>query len=231
MGDSKHLYKNAIGFDEAVKRSEAAEALPVQGQMLRESTSNTDFVWATAVSRLGSEALKFAMNAATDILPHNSNLAKWHCGTSSDLYKLCGEKQIVSGTTCNCGAEGRAHKKDCPMNTRNRYPGRALFPSPGRDIESCPIPTGDLEPPVEKCTSRESLKPPAAKKRKSKMKVGDYVCIHSGLLGDCHIPCRIVRDFGTRYQLFCSKGVLITSFSASELLIPLSKCRSIPLDK
>ena len=35
--------KNAIGFDEAVKRREAAEALPVQGQMLRESTSNADF--------------------------------------------------------------------------------------------------------------------------------------------------------------------------------------------
>ena len=36
--------------------------------------------------------------------------------------------------------------------------------------------------------------------------------------------------FGDRYQLYCSKGVLNTSFSGREL-IPLSGCCSIPLDK
>ena len=31
---------------------------------------------------------------------------------------------------CTCGAEGRAHKRNCPMSSRGRYPGRALFPPP-----------------------------------------------------------------------------------------------------
>ena len=28
----------------------------------------------------------------------------------------------VTGVQCTCGAEGRAYKKGCPMNSRNRYP-------------------------------------------------------------------------------------------------------------
>ena len=75
---------------------------------------------------------------------------------------------IVSGVQCTCGAEGRAHKKGCPMNSRNRYPGRALFPT---------MPDGSLEPPADKCIPRESCKAPPAKKRKVNMKVGDYVSI------------------------------------------------------
>jgi hypothetical protein len=43
-------------------------------------------------------------------------------------------------------------------------------------------------------------------------------------------PCCVVRDFGSQYQLYCSKGVLNTSFSGTEL-IPLTSCVSIPLDK
>ena len=30
------------------------------------------------------------------------------------------EDEIISGRTCLCGAGGRAHKKDCPMSSRNR---------------------------------------------------------------------------------------------------------------
>ena len=48
---------------------------------------------------------------------------------------------------------------------------------------------------------------------KPEMKVGDYVCIHSRSMGDYHVPCRIVGEFAGRYQLYCSKGVLNTSFS------------------
>ena len=32
--------------------------------------------------------------------------------------------------TCTCGAEGRAHKRDCPLSSRNRMSGRTLFPAP-----------------------------------------------------------------------------------------------------
>ena len=61
------------------------------------------------------------------------------------------------------------------------------------------------------------------------MKVGDYVCIHSRSIQGFHIPCLIVEEFsGSRYQLYCTKGVLNTSFSSSEL-IPVSSCSPIPL--
>ena len=64
-----------------------------------------------------------------------------------------------------------------------------------------------------------------------KMKVGDYVCIHSGLLSQRQLPCRIVRELGNRYQLYFPKGVLTNSFSGSELVVPPSKCASIPLHR
>ena len=132
--------------------------------------------------------------------------------------------------TCTCGGDGRAHKKDCPMNSRHRYPGRTLFPPPGSDVETSSVPDGGLEPPGGEGASRERGKaPPSKKKKLEKMKVGDYVCIHSGLLGQRHLPCRIVMDLGNRYQLYCPKGVLTNSFSGSELAVPPSKCAAIPL--
>ena len=99
---------------------------------------------------------------------------------------------MISMTQCTYGADGRAHKKDCSMNSRHRYPGRTLFPPPGSDVGTSAMPDGGLEPPGGEAAPRERGKaPPAKKKKVEKMKVGDYVCIHSGLLGH---PCRIVRD-------------------------------------
>lgn len=47
---------------------------------------------------------------------------------SSDMWCLEDDiADIVSGAWCTCGADGRAHKQDCPMNLRNRYSGLALF--------------------------------------------------------------------------------------------------------
>ena len=48
-------------------------------------------------------------------------------------------------------------------------------------------------------------------------------------MGSCHLPCRIIGEFGSRYQLYCSKGVLNTSFCETEL-IPLASCSPIPLE-
>ena len=92
---------------------------------------------------------------------------------------------------------------------------------PGGDVGMSLVPYGGLEPPGDEATPRERGKPPPAKRKKvEKMKVGEYVCIHSGLLGQHHLPCRIVRDLGNRYQLYCPKGILTNSFSGSELDIP-----------
>ena len=123
------------------------------------------------------------------------------------------------------GLVSTAHKKDCPMNSRHRYPGRTLFPPLGGDVGTSPVPDGGLEPPGDEAAPRERGNALRAKKKKvEKMKVGDYVCIHSGLLGERHLPCHIVRDLGNHYQLYCPKGVLTNSFSGSELVVPPSKC-------
>ena len=76
----------------------------------------------------------------------------------------------------------------------------------------------------------DNFKPLPPKRRKIQVKIGDYVGIHSKTMGESHVPCRIVGEFGGRFQLYCSKGVLNVSFSSAEL-IPLTTCASIPLDK
>ena len=48
-------------------------------------------------------------------------------------------------------------------------------------------------------------------------------------MGSSHFPCRIVGVFSGRYQPYCSKGVLITSFCATELT-PLASGFSISLE-
>ena len=143
----------------------------------------------------------------------------------SDVRSLGDDDSLV--IMCTCGAKGRAHKRGCPMNSWTRYPGH----SP-RGVVSVgsPVPSACedvLEPVVSKSSD---LNPPSPKRSKMRAKIGDYVCIHSSRLGECHVPCRVVRDFGSQYQLYCSKGVLNTSFSGTEL-IPLTSCASIPLDK
>ena len=83
---------------------------------------------------------------------------------------------------------------------------------------------------VSVVSSSDNFKPLPPKKRKIQVKIGDYSGIHSKTMGDSHVPCRIVGEFGGQFQLYCSKGVLNVSFSSSEL-IPLTTCASIPLDK
>ena len=61
-----------MSHEDAIVRREHLESVPTQGQMMRANSDDPD-IWVTAMLRLGSE---FALNAATDTLPHNSNLAK-----------------------------------------------------------------------------------------------------------------------------------------------------------
>ena len=56
--------------------------------------------WALALDSLSPFALKFALNACQDTLPHNANLSLWkgHPGSC----KLCGERQTLLHILCNC---------------------------------------------------------------------------------------------------------------------------------
>ena len=46
-------------------------------------------------------------------------------------------------------------------------------------------------------------------------------------MGSSHPPCRVVGEFDGRYQLYCSKGVLDTTFSRAEV----ARCAPIPMEE
>ena len=92
--------KNNISMDDATSRRQQAEALPQQGQMLRDSSPAADLIWAS--DKVSSEVMKFALNAATDTLPQNSNLAKWRGELHSGAYKLCGNKETLIHVLNSC---------------------------------------------------------------------------------------------------------------------------------
>ena len=94
--------KNTANVEDATSRRKQAEALLLQGQMLRASNLTADGIWAVAVSKLGSEAMKFALNAASETLPHNNHLARWYRGCCTDQCKLCGKKQTLLHVLNNC---------------------------------------------------------------------------------------------------------------------------------
>ena len=94
--------KEEASRKDAERRREELKALPQQGQMKRDSSQEAEQVWGSVVSNLSPEVMKFALNAATDTLPHNSNLAKWRKGSVSDVCKLCGGKQTLLHVLSNC---------------------------------------------------------------------------------------------------------------------------------
>ena len=63
---------------------------------IRETDEEAAEVWSAAVNSLPSEGLKFALNAASDTLPHNSSLYIWRRREGlTDGCKLCGRKQTL----------------------------------------------------------------------------------------------------------------------------------------
>ena len=90
----RSLAKRAKGYlspEDSVAMREHIESLPSQGELVRLTSYAPD--WASAVTMLGSEGLKFILNAATDTLPHNCNLARWRGGSVSEECRLCGSRQ------------------------------------------------------------------------------------------------------------------------------------------
>ena len=75
-----HYSRSTIEEDPGTKRethwprelrtefSEKAEAIPLQDQMLRHSDQAADIIWAIAINKLSSKAMKFALNAASNTL-------------------------------------------------------------------------------------------------------------------------------------------------------------------
>ena len=70
---------------------------------MRMTEAGASEIWSDAVKSLPSESLKFALNAASDTLPHNSNLALWRQKEGlSNGCKLCGGKQTLIHVLNKC---------------------------------------------------------------------------------------------------------------------------------
>ena len=137
----------------------------------------------------------------------------------------CFEDDIICGDICTCGA----HKKSCPLSSRNRYIGCTLFPKASSvdsqaNADSCgkselhktgKVGTGSTR--LGKRDRPATEKSPPAKKSTPNFSVGDYVSLHDSKLGKYHVPCCIVQMFGDRCLLCCCKGVLKTGYAKSQL--------------
>ena len=170
----------------------------------------------------------------SDVIDHSEDL--------SDGFSLDGsvassegdwdsEEEILGMSTCTCGTLSQAHKTDCPMSSRNRYPSCTLFPKVSSD-ESCADDESDdstLPKDNEHLAGSTQLgkrdrlaidETPSAKKSKPdspSFKVGDHVCVHTGKLDKHHIPCRVVQVVNNVCRLYSCKEVLKRGFCSSEL--------------
>ena len=58
-------------------RLEHSLSLETQGKLFHLVDTNASAAWSKAIQSLPSAQMKFALNSATDTLPHNANLALW----------------------------------------------------------------------------------------------------------------------------------------------------------
>ena len=87
------------------KRLEHSLSLDTQGKLfhLIDSTAPESAMWSKAIQFLPSAQMNFALNSATDTLPHNANLALWRKSHHlSAACKLCGERQTLYHILNNC---------------------------------------------------------------------------------------------------------------------------------
>ena len=82
------------------ERLEHSRSLPHQGELHRLMERDAATLWSETVQKLPPEALKFALNAAQNTLPHNANLAIWR--RSESHCKLCGERQTLVHILNHC---------------------------------------------------------------------------------------------------------------------------------
>ena len=76
-------------------------SLERQGQLSRSTRPECALPWARAVQSLPEEQMKFALNAAVDVLPHNANQHLWR-KKNTPSCPLCGGYQTLLHVLNNC---------------------------------------------------------------------------------------------------------------------------------
>ena len=77
------------------------QSLDRQGQLSRSLHQKSASIWASVVQSLPESLMKFALNAAVDMLPHNSNLFLWK-KKESPACTLCKKNQTLLHVLNNC---------------------------------------------------------------------------------------------------------------------------------
>ena len=95
----KAAVKRKVDESENAARSNNISILEVQGRFWRQGCAGSATLdyWSKAVWALPSHMMSFALNAAQDTLPHNSNnsnLVRWKRNVSP-LCRLCGQLQTL----------------------------------------------------------------------------------------------------------------------------------------
>ena len=67
--------KLLLTAEDSASRLKHAKSLPQHGELLRDTPDAASArIWSAAVENLSSAVIKLILNAASDTLPHNSNL-------------------------------------------------------------------------------------------------------------------------------------------------------------
>ena len=82
-------------------RLDNLQSLGRQGQLSRCTSPSCAPIWSRAVLALTADQLKFAINAAVDVLPHNANLYLWRKRKDA-LCPICHENQSLLHVLNNC---------------------------------------------------------------------------------------------------------------------------------
>ena len=115
------------------QRSSTGGKCKACGSTTHRRSSHRDFPFnkkgpGTGISSEVKEDDTASTNSDADISsPGSTSEVDSEVGEESDW---CFEDDIIGGNVCTCGAFSHAHKKDCPLSSRNRYGGRTLFPEP-----------------------------------------------------------------------------------------------------
>ena len=130
------------------------------------------------------------------------------------------KNQSKSKKQCACGSttHQRSSHKDCPFNKRNVFSSDG---TPGITDVGSPSSGGCASKPVGVPNTLEE---------KPVLQVGDYVTVHTRRVGGRHLPCRVVVEVCGRFQLYCSKGILDTTYCHTELTHLTVSFPTVPLD-
>ena len=143
----------------------------------------------------------------------------WDTDSDPEMH-LDSYDDLTSG--CTCGASGRAHSRDCPLNPRSKSGNRSSNPGLGREGQS----TKPSRPPLNQ-------RKRSRKRREPLFQPGSYVAVHRAPLKEKHICCRVIecleKSVAYTYRLSCLNGV-ITVIVSEKNLRACTSARRIPLD-